>query len=186
MGGVNKGTLSLGKDAVIDRVMQCLVPQTSEIILNVNDNSFSQLNNMRVQDHHQEKIGPLGGIHAALSWMKKEKPEQSQLLVVPCDCPFLPMDLAPRLASCAPTADIIYARTQERDHYVVSLWNLSVLDALESFILSGHRSVGHFFKSQRASACEFEVNQVDPFFNINTPEELKQALSYEKTLSTPK
>ena len=98
------------------------------------------------------------------------------LLSVSGDAPFLPPDLVKRLqASQGGAGRPAFAASGGRDHYTVALWPLSLRGALRQALERGERRVGGFLAAHRAVTVEWPVEPVDPFLNVNTPDDLAQA-----------
>jgi molybdopterin-guanine dinucleotide biosynthesis protein A len=104
-------------------------------------------------------------------------PGVSAIVTVPGDTPFIPGDLVRRLIEAAPVA---VARTAEGVHPVVGLWPLAVADDLKAALADGLRRASRWAEMQNATEVVFPPVEigggtVDPFFNINRPEDLAEA-----------
>lgn len=122
--------------------------------------------------------GPLAGLAAGIAWAKRVRARC--LLTIPCDAPFLPHDLARRLQTRLETssAAVVLPASHGRWHPSSALWRVGVLDQLPHYLASKRRSliglaehVGHAVEDWGAPEC-------DPFFNVNTPEDLSTAESW--------
>ncbi len=106
------------------------------------------------------------------------------LALASCDAPFLPQDLVTRLAAALvaqPEAKIAMAVSKDRRHPVFSLWSLELLAPLSAALRSGTRKVEAFTEPQGVALVPWSPEagaggaQVDPFFNINRPDDLAEA-----------
>ena len=93
------------------------------------------------------------------------------------DTPFFPRDLAARLA--AQGNGIVLAAGRDgggrvTDHPTFGLWPVALRDALRGFLVDGNRRVRGFAAEHGAAAVVWDTSP-DPFFNINTPEDLDRA-----------
>lgn len=117
--------------------------------------------------------GPLAGLAAALRYAKQE--ERPALLTLPCDAPFLPDDLASRLIAGIGDAAVAVAASGGRLHPTCALWKGATLAGLAAYVAGGHRSLRGFAAGIGLRAVEWPTGPIDPFFNVNTAEDLAQA-----------
>jgi molybdopterin-guanine dinucleotide biosynthesis protein A len=182
MGGADKTLLQLGGRPLIRQVLDRLRPQVSQIVVNTNADRapFAGFGVEIVADTIAGYQGPLAGILAGLEWAT-DKPGTTHLLSVAGDTPFFPLDLARRLSARAVASRVTVAASNGRAHPTFALWPVSLRDALAAFLESGDtRRVMTFIEQAGLDVVDFPVEQrgavtVDPFFNINTPEDLAEA-----------
>ena len=116
---------------------------------------------------------PLAGIHAALYCA--DNVGFDAVLSVPSDTPFLPLDLRERLEAQSPA----FAASQGQEHYVTGLWPVSLLPRLEAAVVhQGLIRVWEWAALAEATPVDWAMGGYDPFFNINTPQDLAQAETY--------
>lgn len=132
------------------------------------------------------KIGPLAGISAALNSATALLPGCRAVLIVPVDCPFLPDDLAGRLADrmAAAGATLAYAVSGERAHPAVSLWSPTLATGLAGLVREeGIHRAGEAVRRLGGVPVPFECTPVDPFFNVNGPDDLARAEAMHEALT---
>ena len=117
--------------------------------------------------------GPLAGLAAALEWACRQGGKD--LLTIPCDMPFLPDDLADRLLDGAGDLAAAVASSGGELHPVCSLWRNSAIYEFPRYCASGRRSLKGFAEHVGFVAVEWSTARVDPFFNINGPQDLAAA-----------
>jgi len=177
MGGQDKGLVPLKGQTMVTWVAKTLQPQVALLRINANRHldTYRELGFEVVPDVITDFAGPLAGFHAGLK--KCEKP---YLLVVPCDSPLLPNDLAEKLLSHLQThdLDLVYAGTKDvsrpnqvQTHPVFCLMKSSVLKSLEDFLGRGERKIDRWFKDIKTDVVLFADDLA--FSNINTPNELE-------------
>jgi molybdopterin-guanine dinucleotide biosynthesis protein A len=175
MGGGDKGLLQLGDRPIVGHVIDRIRPQVSTLALNANGDlkRFAVFGLEMVADSVPGFVGPLAGILAALSWM----PNATHVLTVPADTPFLPRDLAARLqAAILDPGDSVVAARQGRRHPVVGLWPIGCRDQLEAAVRDqGLRKVEAWTDRVNTRVVSFDEASADPFFNVNTPDDLAAA-----------
>lgn len=177
MGGGDKGLLKLGGETILARIAGRIGPQVSPLLLNANGpvERFG-LALPVVPDTLPGNPGPLAGILAGLDHLTHTAPATRFLLTVPGDCPFLPRDLAARLAAAAGETGAAYAVSGGREHPVVGLWPLASRDALRRLLVEeDERRMRRWAQHIGAVAVEWPQAPVDPFLNLNTPEDLVAA-----------
>jgi len=180
MGGGDKARIAIGGVTILQRVLACLKPQCTRIVINANGDParFADTKLPVVADSVPDFAGPLAGILAGLDWVALHTPECEWLASVPGDCPFLPNDLVARLhaARIAAGAPLACARSGERRHPVVGLWPLALREDLRrALVAEGLRKIEIWTARHRVAIADWPAEPVDPFFNVNTPEEAAQA-----------
>jgi molybdopterin-guanine dinucleotide biosynthesis protein A len=95
---------------------------------------------------------------------------------VPCDSPFLPLDLVPRLARpvTSDQAQLSVAKTGTQAHPVFCVARRDLLPHLEKFLSEGGRKIDAWYSSLRVVEVAFD-DQPEAFGNFNTLEELRAA-----------
>ena len=174
MGGGDKSRLQVGGRTVLARTVACLAPQVSALVVNANGDParFADLGLPVLPDPLPDHPGPLAGILAALEWTRAP-----WLVSVPGDCPFLPPDLVPRLHAARLASGAVFACAGSGGwrHPVVGLWPASCAAELRAALLSGERKIDRFAGPDRTAVAEWGVAPLDPFFNVNAPEDLAAA-----------
>ncbi len=172
--GREKALAMLGGKALLSRVIERIGPQVTAVVVNANGDAsrFAAFGLSVIADRHLDIGTPLAGLHAALSFARDEGFDE--VLTVPSDAPFLPRDLTPRLAEARSTAAIATSGGQQ--HFLTGLWSHRLLEELEVAIHdAGLVRVKDWAKSCGASVVDWPDEAYDPFFNVNTPEELAEA-----------
>jgi molybdopterin-guanine dinucleotide biosynthesis protein A len=171
MGGVDKGLQPLNGRPMVAWAIERLAPQVDEILLNANKNleAYARLGHRVVPDSVGGFAGPLAGLHAGL-----QAASHPLAVTVPCDSPFLPLDLVGRLKSVLNGNDLAVAKTGAQAHPVFALVRREVLPHLERFLAGGGRKIDAWYATLAVVEVSFD-DQPDAFRNINTLEELKNA-----------
>lgn len=178
MGGAEKVLLRLGGRTLLDRVTERLAPQCVGLALSANGDParFSGFPGPILPDTLPDHPGPLAGILAGLDHAAARHPEVAHVVSISGDAPFLPRDLVSRLRTVRQDATIAVAASGEREHYTVALWPVSLRSDLRGALAErGERRVGAFIACHGAAAVRWPVDPVDPFLNINTPDDLGRA-----------
>jgi molybdopterin-guanine dinucleotide biosynthesis protein A len=173
MGGVDKALLTIQGKTILDRVVDVLRPHCSPIALVGRDIAPSPLIALPdpVRDRPSDRQGPLAGILAALTWTPTD-----YVMIAPCDTPFLPDDLIPRLwQGVSADVGVITAATGQWDHPTVALWRKDLAPALAAAFNAGTRSIRAFTKTIPHALVHWQDGGLDPFTNVNTQQDLAQA-----------
>jgi molybdenum cofactor guanylyltransferase len=172
MGGGDKALLALRGRPVLAHVIERFAPQVHGLVLNANGDAarWAGFGLTVVPDGLPEFPGPLAGLLAAMDWAAGR---YEWIATAPCDSPFLPRDLVARLLAADGGAAI--AASGGRSHPVAGLFPAALRDELAAYIAGGGRRAGEWAARAGASVVAFPTEPVDPFFNINTPEELAEA-----------
>jgi molybdopterin-guanine dinucleotide biosynthesis protein A len=180
MGGGDKGRLRLGGHSLLTRVVDRLGPQVDRLALNANGDAarFADLRLPVLPDSVAGYAGPLAGVLAGLDWAASIG--APHIVTAAADTPFFPPDLVPRLLLAAGPSGMALAATRDTDgrlwqHPTFGLWPTALRDDLRAALVGGLRKVVLWTDSHSAGTAEFPVIGLDPFFNINTPEDLAQA-----------
>jgi len=171
MGGVDKGLQPLRGKPMVAWVLERLAPQVDEIVVNANQNLdvYAGFGHRVVADSLGDFAGPLAGLHAGL-----QAAAHPLAVTVPCDSPFLPLDLVRRLQEELGENDLAVAKTGDQAHPVFALVRRAVLPHLERFLAGGGRKIDAWYATLAVVEVSFD-DQPDAFRNINTLDELKNA-----------
>jgi molybdopterin-guanine dinucleotide biosynthesis protein A len=174
MGGGDKPLVALGGRPLLSHILYRLAPQAGAVAINANGDAvgYRPFGLPILADSVAGNPGPLAGILAALDWAAAAG--FTRVLTVPGDTPFLPLDLAARLG--AVTAPAAIAASAGQRHPTVGLWPVRAREALRVAVRDeGLRRVEAWVGRLDAVAVDFAADPVDPFFNLNSPEDLAEA-----------
>jgi molybdopterin-guanine dinucleotide biosynthesis protein A len=180
MGGGDKSLRQLAGRSLIGHVVARLRPQVGPLVLNANGDParFAHLQLPVVQDVVAGHAGPLAGVLSGMTWAAEAAPDCAWVATVATDAPFIPHDLILRLteAVTAEGADMACAASGGRAHPVFALWPVRLAAALRrALVAEGIRKVDQWTARYRLTSVSFSTDPVDPFFNINRPEDLAEA-----------
>ena len=180
MGGGDKARIRIGGKTILERVLTRLTPQCSGVILNANGDlaRFADTGLRVVADSIPDFAGPLAGILAGLDWAAANVPGIADIVSVPGDCPFLPPDLVERLSAArqAAGAPLACARSGDWRHPVVGLWRVALRDDLrKALVAEGLHKIEIWTARHGVALADWPATPVDPFFNVNTPDDATEA-----------
>ncbi len=180
MGGGDKGLRSIGGRSVLARLIERAAPQVTRLVLNANADParFGQFGLPVVADGLPDHPGPLAGVLAVMDWAAGAEPGTEWIVTLPADAPFLPRDLVARLHGERERAGatLACAASGGRTHPVIGVWPVGMRDDLRHAVAGeGLRKIDRFTARYATVAVEWPAEPVDPFFNVNTPEDLAEA-----------
>ncbi len=172
MGGGDKGLQPFRDKPLVAHAIERLAPQVDTLIINATQNreAYEAFGHPVVSDAITGNPGPLAGLHAGLGACAT-----SLLATVPCDSPFLPVDLVGRLhrALIGASAQLAVVQTGGRPEAVFMLCRREVRDNLGRYLANGGRKIDAWYAALSVIEVPFD-DEVAAFANINTLEELKR------------
>jgi molybdenum cofactor guanylyltransferase len=176
MGGREKSFVPLEGATLLERTISRLRFQVDDVIINANGDAsrFAATGLPVVEDLLSDVGTPLAGLQAALYYGAKNGFDA--VVTVPSDAPFLPLDLVERLLEAGQVTGAAIARSGGQDHYLTGIWTSAMAKPLGRLIENeGMKRVQDFVTRAKAEKVVWAATPHDPFFNINTPEDLDVA-----------
>ncbi|MEM9676708.1 MAG: molybdenum cofactor guanylyltransferase MobA [Pseudomonadota bacterium] len=177
MGGKDKSWIDIGGTPAIARACTRLAPQVAHLAINTNADPepFQALEYPILADTLKDFPGPLAGVLTAMRWAHSLD-NVTHIVTAATDTPFFPTDFVERLASEATGPEnIVMAKSAGWVHPVFALWPIRLANALEAYLtVENERKILMFSERYDNRMVEFE-DTLDPFFNVNTPEDLTVA-----------
>lgn len=186
MGGGDKGLMPLAGKPVMAHALERLRAQTRDVVINANGdpNRFASFQAPVVPDTIKGFAGPLAGVLAGLRYASKLEEQPAYIATAAADTPFFPENLVKSLLNqVEDTKTIVLATSNERRHPTFGLWPLSLADDLDNWLKNEeNRKVLLWVDRHNWSTVDFQSTSIgtmtlDPFFNINTPEDFATAQS---------
>lgn len=170
MGGQDKGLVEFRGKPMVAHVLERLAHQTSRILINANRNreSYAAFGYPVLSDQLSDFQGPLAGMASAL-----DQCQTDYLMTVPCDCPFIPLDLAKKLRARLEEneAEICVASDGKREQPVFLLIKRELKDSMLAFLNAGERKIDYWYRRHQTVSADFS-NDRYAFVNINSREDL--------------
>lgn len=178
MGGGDKALLTLAGRPLLSHVLDRIEPQVAGLCLNANGEAdrFARFGVPVVADSVEGFVGPLAGVLAGLDWAAQRG--HDHVVSVAADTPFFPPDLVPYLMMGLDDGPICLAVTGGHVHPTFGVWPVALRDDLRAALNGGTRRVLDWTEKHGATTVAFPATDPDPFFNINTPDDLALAETY--------
>ena len=185
MKNVNKAFALIDNHTLISRIIKKISNNNLPIAINANEHldKFSKFGLEIIKDKFVGHLGPLSGIYSALNWANHLK--YKWVFTFPCDVPFFPNDIFLKannlLDKKTKNFDLISVTSNLKTHHIISLWNIKLIEDLQIKIISGLRKVDQFTSNLKIEYIhyKFNRNKIDPFFNINSENEIKKLDNYK-------
>ena len=178
--GKDKLFLEFNNKKLIEHTIDKVKKYLKKVIIITNqDNEFFSKNNLTtVQDCIEGQLGPLVGILTAMKWAKENLNKCSWIATFPCDTPFFPESIIKSFIEESEKKEslILCASSHGRKHNIFGLWSLDLYDKLKDDLINKKvRKVQDWTEKNKIKNLEFTFKDYDPFFNINTEEDLEFA-----------
>jgi molybdopterin-guanine dinucleotide biosynthesis protein A len=185
--GKDKLFLELDNKKLIEHTIDKVKKYLKKIIIITNqDNEFFSKNNLTtVKDTIEGQLGPLVGILTAMKWAKENLSKCSWIATFPCDTPFFPESIIKSFIEESEKKEslILCASSHGRKHNIFGLWSLDLYEKLKDDLINKKvRKVQDWTEKNKIKNLEFKFKGYDPFFNINTEEDLEFAKKLSKKI----
>jgi molybdenum cofactor guanylyltransferase len=180
MGGGDKGLRMVGGRRLIDHVIDRLAPQCGGLAINANGDParLAGFGLPVLPDSLADHPGPLAGVLAGLDWAAALG--ATAIVTAAADTPFFPTDLVARLRAGAGPSGLCLAASPDETgrvqrHPTFGLWPVALRDDLRAALVGGLRKIVIWTDAHGAGQAVFDSAPFDPFFNVNTPEDIMTA-----------
>ena len=176
--GEDKSQVKLHGKILIDYILSEIMDQFNEILVVTNNPiRFKDSSKILTTKDIEDGLGPLGGILTAMKWIKDQKKDYEWISTFPSDTPFFTNK---ELKIFYENIDIkksklFFIKNKETRHNIFGLWSLDLLKKLETDLQKGERKVEVWADTVGVETINIEYEKRDPFFNINTKEDLEKA-----------
>ena len=178
---IDKALLTIGGKSLIEHCTRRLVEQYSpspdKIFISGNEDFLTGY--PIIPDLEKGPPGPAGGIYAAWSYLKAQKPTPNGFITVSADCPFLPLDLIVKLQA---EEGMRYCATRSRGkinaHRTCAYWPMKALGENWPRFMEPEQQKQDWSLRNLIAMCSGEPvfwEDHNAFFNVNTPQDLSEA-----------
>ena len=176
--GEDKTQVKLDGKLLINYILSEIIDQFNEILIVTNKEiNFIKSNKISTTEDFEKGLGPLGGILTAMKWIKDNKKDYKWISTFPSDTPFFTKN---ELKIFYDNIDIkknklFFMKNENTRHNIFGLWSIELADQLELDLQKGERKVEVWADSIGVKMINIQNKKKDPFFNINTKEDLENA-----------
>jgi len=177
--GRDKSQVKLGNKILIDYILSEIIDLYKDILIVANEPiRFLNSDKISLTKDIKKGLGPLGGVFTAMKWARDNKKEYKWISTFPIDTPFFKKDHLSKFYQdiSLEKSNLFFMKSKNTRHNIFGLWSLELFEKLELSLNKGDRKVELWANEIGVKTIDFEQeNNKDPFFNINTKEDLEIA-----------
>jgi molybdopterin-guanine dinucleotide biosynthesis protein A len=181
--GEDKCQVKLGDKLLIDYILSEIIDEFKEVLLISNNRiEFKPSNKISLIEDLEKGLGPLGGILTAMKWIKENNKSYKWISTFPSDTPFFRKQILKNFLEEIKDykEKLFFINSNNTRHNIFGLWSVDLLDRLEEDLSKGERKVEMWANKVGVKSINMKFEIKDPFFNINTKEDLIKAEEYLK------
>ena len=181
--GEDKCQVKLGDKLLIDYILSEIIDEFKEVLL-ISNNKIKYINSNKISLVEDTKmgLGPLGGILTAMKWIKENNRSYKWISTFPSDTPFFKKKILNNFLEEIKDYEgkLFFINSNDTRHNIFGLWSIDLLESLEKDLDNGERKVEMWANKIGVKSINMKFENKDPFFNINTKEDLIKAGEYLK------
>ena len=176
--GEDKSQVKLNNKSLIDHILSQILTEFKELLI-VSNNSieFNKSENISIISDFKNNLGPLGGVLTAMKWIKDNKKDYQWISTFPTDTPFFKNQILKDFHDKInlKNGKLFFIKSNNTRHNIFGLWSIDLADKLEKDLENGDRKVEDWANKVGVNIIDMQFEKNDPFFNINTKEDLEKA-----------
>ena len=176
--GEDKSQVKLAGKLLIDHMLTEIIDEFKELLIVSNNKiSFHNSEKISIIEDFEKGLGPLGGVLSAMKWIKEKQKDYKWIATFPVDTPFFKRQILKDFIQNINfnESDLFFIKSNNTRHNIFGLWSINLLDKLEKDLNNGERKVELWANNTGVKIINMEFSNNNPFFNINTKEDLKKA-----------
>ena len=176
--GMDKSQVKLADKLLIDYILSEIIEEFKEILIVANNSiDFQKSNKISVIEDFKKDLGPLGGVFTAMKWIKDNNKDYQWVSTFPTDSPFFKNKILKDFFNEIHPGEskLFFIKSNNTRHNIFGLWSLELMNKLEEDLNKGERKVEVWANSVGVKVINMDFEKDDPFFNINTEEDLEKA-----------
>ena len=181
--GEDKCQVKLGDKLLIDYILSEIIDEFEEVLLISNNKiKYNHSNKISLVEDFKKGLGPLGGILTAMKWIKENNRNYKWISTFPSDTPFFKKQILNNFLNEIKSYEgkLFFINSNDTRHNIFGLWSIDLLERLEKDLDNGERKVEMWANKVGVKSINMKFENKDPFFNINTKEDLIKAEEYLK------
>mgnify|MGYP001234293117 FL=1 len=176
--GEDKSQVKLNGKLLIDYILSEIIDEFKEILIVSNNQiKFKNYENISLINDFKKDQGPLGGVLSAMKWAKEKNNKYKWISTFPVDTPFFKKEILQKFLSeiNSEESKLFFIKSNNTRHNIFGIWSIDLMKKLEDDLNKGQRKVEAWANSVGVKIINMEFINQDPFFNINTKEDLEKA-----------
>ena len=176
--GQDKSQVKLNGKMLIDYILSEIIDEFKEILIVSNNQiKFKNYENISLINDFKKDQGPLGGVLSAMKWAKEKNNKYKWISTFPVDTPFFKKEILQKFLSeiNSEESKLFFIKSNNTRHNIFGIWSIDLMKKLENDLNEGQRKVELWANSVGVKVIDIDFINDDPFFNINTKEDLEKA-----------
>ena len=176
--GEDKSQVKLNGKFLIDYILSEIIDEFKEILIVSNNQiKFKNYENISLINDFKKDQGPLGGVLSAMKWAKEKNNKYKWISTFPVDTPFFKKEILQKFLSeiNSEESKLFFIKSNNTRHNIFGIWSIDLMKKLENDLNEGQRKVELWANSVGVKVIDIDFINDDPFFNINTKEDLEKA-----------
>ena len=176
--GEDKSQVKLNGKLLIDYILSEIIDEFKEILIVSNNQiKFKNYENISLINDFKKDQGPLGGVLSAMKWAKEKNNKYKWISTFPVDTPFFKKEILQKFLSeiNSEESKLFFIKSNNTRHNIFGIWSIDLMKKLENDLNEGQRKVELWANSVGVKVIDIDFINDDPFFNINTKEDLEKA-----------
>ena len=176
--GEDKSQVKLNNKSLIDHILSEVLTEFKELlIVSNNPIELNKSENISIISDFKNNLGPLGGILTAMKWIKDNNKDYQWISTFPTDTPFFKNQILKDFHDKInlKNGKLFFIKSNNTRHNIFGLWSIDLADKLEKDLENGDRKVEDWANKVGVNIIDMQFEKNDPFFNINTKEDLEKA-----------
>ena len=176
--GEDKSQVKLDGKLLIDFILSEIVDEFKEILIVTNNQiAFQKSKKISTIKDFKKGQGPLGGVLSAMKWAKEKNSNYKWISTFPVDTPFFKKKILKKFLSeiNIEESKLFFIKSNNTRHNIFGMWSIDLMKKLEEDLNKGHKKVETWADSIGVKIINMEFMYEDPFFNINTKDDLEIA-----------
>ena len=176
--GEDKSQVKLDGKLLIDFILSEIVDEFKEILIVTNNQiAFQKSKKISTIKDFKKGQGPLGGVLSAMKWAKEKNSNYKWISTFPVDTPFFKKKILKKFLSeiNIEESKLFFIKSNNTRHNIFGMWSIDLMKRLEEDLNKGQKKVETWADSIGVKIINMEFMYEDPFFNINTKDDLEIA-----------
>ena len=178
--GKDKSLVFLDNKTLLEHTLEKIESIFPEILIVSNNNNihYKKKNISITKDCIEGQLGPLVGVLTAMKWIKKSNKNYQWLATFPCDTPFFDTKILKEIKKQVNQKKhlLYFLNSNKKRHNIFGFWSIELINTLEEDIIkNNYRKVEDWANKIGVKNINIEFGKFDPFFNINSIEDLEKA-----------
>ena len=176
--GEDKSQVKLNGKLLINYILSEIEDEFKEILIVTNNQiAFQKSKKISTIKDFKKGQGPLGGVLSAMKWAKEKNSNYKWISTFPVDTPFFKKKILKKFLSeiNIEESKLFFIKSNNTRHNIFGMWSIDLMKKLEEDLNKGHKKVETWANSIGVKIINMEFMYEDPFFNINTKDDLEIA-----------